>query len=63
MQTFQVRGMTCGHCERAVTNAIKARDSSANVEVDLKTGEVRVEAGLAESVIREAIEEEGYQVL
>ncbi|HCL77987.1 MAG TPA: copper resistance protein CopZ, partial [Pseudomonas sp.] len=27
MQTFKVQGMTCGHCERAVVNAIQARDS------------------------------------
>ena len=62
MQTFKVHGMTCGHCERAVINAIQARDSSAKVEVDLKAGLVQVEGSLAESVIREAIEEEGYKV-
>lgn len=62
MQTFKVHGMTCGHCERAVINAIQARDGSAKVEVDLQAGLVQVEGSLAESVIREAIEEEGYQV-
>ncbi|MEN9780755.1 MAG: Heavy-metal-associated domain, partial [Pseudomonadota bacterium] len=25
-QTFQVQGMTCGHCERAVTQALKSVD-------------------------------------
>lgn len=62
MQTFKVQGMTCGHCKRTVINAIQARDSSAKVEVDLETGLVQVEGSLAESEIREVIEEEGYQV-
>ncbi|WP_312961036.1 heavy-metal-associated domain-containing protein [Stutzerimonas nitrititolerans] len=54
--------MTCGHCERAVVNAIQARDSNTRVEVDLEAGLVQVEGSLSEAVIREAIEEEGYQV-
>lgn len=62
MQTFKVQGMTCGHCERAVINAIQARDNSAKVDVDLKTGQVRVEGSLDDTAIREAIEEEGYRV-
>ncbi|WP_312597493.1 heavy-metal-associated domain-containing protein [Stutzerimonas nitrititolerans] len=62
MQTFKVQGMTCGHCERAVVNAIQARDSNTRVEVNLEAGLVRVEGSLSEAAIREAIEEEGYQV-
>lgn len=62
MKTFKVQGMTCGHCERAVINAIQARDSSAKVKVDLEAGLVQVEGSLDESTIREAIAEEGYQV-
>ena len=26
-QTFDVQGMTCSHCERAVTQAVKALDA------------------------------------
>jgi len=62
MKTFKVQGMTCGHCERAVINAIQSRDSSAKVKVDLEAGLVQVEGSLDESTIREAIAEEGYQV-
>ena len=62
MQTFNVKGMTCAHCQRAVTQAIQSRDAAAEVEVDLEAGVVRVEGGLDEASIREAIEEEGYQV-
>ena len=30
-QTFNVQGMTCGHCERAVTQAVKTVDPPAEV--------------------------------
>ena len=43
MRIFKVRGMSCGHCVRAVTQALQARDPQARVQVDLGTGEVRVE--------------------
>ncbi len=62
MQTFNVEGMTCAHCERAVIQAIQARDPDARVEVDVSAGQVRVDGRLDEAAIREAIEEEGYQV-
>lgn len=63
MQTFTVTGMTCAHCERAVTNAIQSRDADAKVRVDLQTGVVQVDSSLDEATIRQAIEEEGYQIL
>jgi len=44
MQVFNVQGMTCGHCVRAVTNAIKGEDPAAEVQVDLEKGEVKVRA-------------------
>ena len=30
-QVFEVQGMTCGHCERAVTNAIQGVDAQAQI--------------------------------
>lgn len=62
MQLFNVKGMTCAHCERAVTQAIQSRDREAKVDVDLAAGEVRVDSRLDEAAIREAITEEGYEV-
>lgn len=61
MQRFNVQGMTCGHCVKAVTSAIKAQDPSAIVQVDLPTGEVIVESDLAAQQIIGLIGEEGYQ--
>ncbi len=61
MQTFDVSGMTCGHCVRAVTEAVRGVDPAAVVEVDLKTGKVTVRDGKAPaSMIRDVIAAEGY---
>ena len=62
MQVFKVSGMTCSHCERAVTQAIQALDPQAQVQVDLAAGTVQVQSSAGEQAIREAISEEGYQV-
>lgn len=60
MQTFNVQGMTCGHCVRAVTNAIKGEDPAAEVQIDLAKGEVVVQSQLPADQIIGLIVEEGY---
>lgn len=62
MKQFKVGGMSCGHCVRAVTQAIQALEQTARVEVDLAAGLVRVEGSLDASQIQAAIREEGYEV-
>lgn len=62
MQEFKVSGMSCGHCVGAVTQAIKALDASAEVEVDLAAGRVRVSDALDAERVQAAIREEGYVV-
>lgn len=60
--TFQVQGMTCGHCERAVVYAVRQVDTDAIVKVDLATGQVAVESDQPREVLAAAIQEEGYKV-
>lgn len=62
MQQFKVSGMSCGHCVRAVTQAIQALEQTAKVEVDLAAGMARVESDLDATQIQAAIREEGYEV-
>ncbi|GAB3389593.1 heavy-metal-associated domain-containing protein [Azotobacter armeniacus] len=62
MQKFQVKGMSCGHCVRAVTQAVQALDAAAEVQVDLPRGEVQVASELPAERLMEAIREEGYEV-
>lgn len=62
MQLFKVQGMSCGHCVRAITQAVQARDQAAEVQVDLAAGEVRVASRLPAAELIAAIAEEGYVV-
>jgi copper chaperone len=39
MQVFSVEGMTCGHCVRAVTDAVRNQDPAASVNVNLAAKE------------------------
>lgn len=58
---FEVNDMTCGHCVRAITQAVQAADPGAQVQVDLATHRVQVQPVAADAaVLRAAIEEAGY---
>lgn len=59
-KTYMVEGMTCSGCVNAVTKAIKAKDGSAEVNVDLDTGKVQVEGVLDEAAVIEAVEDAGF---
>lgn len=61
-QTFTVTGMTCGHCEKAVTKAILQADPQAQVAIDRPNNTVKVESSQDREVIARAIAEEGYTV-
>ncbi|WET11311.1 MULTISPECIES: heavy-metal-associated domain-containing protein [unclassified Pseudomonas] len=62
MQVFNVEGMTCGHCVRAVTQAVQNQDPAAEVNVDLAAKQVSVQSQLSRDVIAGLIREEGYSV-
>ncbi len=61
-QTFTVQGMTCGHCERSVTIAIKQLDPGAEVHIDRPQNRVDVNSEQPREKIAAAIREEGYGV-
>jgi copper chaperone len=62
-QTFQVTGMTCGHCEKAVTRAIKQVDPAAEVVIDRAQNKVEVQSEQPREALAKAIAEEGYIVV
>jgi copper chaperone len=62
-QLFQVSGMSCGHCVRAVTDEIRRLDPSAQVEVDLEGGSVQVDSERERADIARAIREAGYEIV
>jgi copper chaperone len=61
--TFTVPGMTCGHCEAAVTTEVGALNGVTSVMVDLETKLVTVEGeNLDGDQIIAAIDEAGFEV-
>lgn len=61
-QQFTVTGMTCGHCEAAVTRAVKQLDGGAQVKIDRAANLVQVDSVQPREAIAAAIREEGYAV-
>ncbi|MBV2164174.1 MAG: heavy-metal-associated domain-containing protein [Comamonas sp.] len=60
---FSVTGMTCGHCERAVQQALLAVDAQARVQIDRPANRVVVQSDSASrEALAAAIAEEGYTV-
>lgn len=60
--TYTVQGMTCGHCEKAVTRAITQVDPQAQVKIDRSQNRVEVESAQARDALAKAIADEGYAV-
>jgi copper chaperone len=63
---FNVQGMSCQHCVRAVTQAVQDKDPQAQVQVTLlegKLGRVSVTSDQPRALVQAAIEEEGYAVM
>jgi copper chaperone len=62
-RTIVVSGMTCEHCANAVRGEVGKLPGVTEVDVDLAAGTVRVsgEHLPGDSVLREAIEEAGYE--
>ncbi len=59
---FNVQGMTCGHCEKAVMQALKSVDPQVTVEIDRPMQTVTVNSSKDRDTLVAAITEEGYQV-
>lgn len=60
MIQFEVNDMTCGHCVRAVTAAVKEVAPEAIISIDLAQHAVRVEGAGDTDAIEQAIREAGY---
>ena len=59
---FDVQGMTCGHCERAGTDAGLELDPQAQVRIDRAQHRVEVDSTQPREALAAAIAAEGYQV-
>lgn len=62
-RTYQVDGMTCGHCRAAVMEEVGALAGVDHVEVDLAGGRMVVQgAALDDAAVAAAVDEAGYEV-
>jgi copper chaperone len=58
---FEVQDMTCGHCVRTITQAVQALDPKAQVQIDLTTHRVAIDAAQADAAaLGDAIREAGF---
>ena len=63
--TFDVKGMSCGHCKGAVEKALKGLDGVSGAEVSLDDANVTVTYNkdkVSEKEMKETVKEAGYQV-
>ncbi len=60
MTAIKITGMTCPHCVRAATEALKAVPGVTSAEVDLATGLAQVEGSADPAALCAAIQAAGY---
>jgi len=62
VRTYSVPGISCAHCKRAIENEVAKLAEVTLVEVDIADRTVHVEGDAADTCIRAAIDEAGYDV-
>ncbi|WP_175410275.1 heavy-metal-associated domain-containing protein [Streptomyces sp. TRM64462] len=62
---YEVKGMTCGHCEGAVSEEVAAIAGVTSVQAAAATGRVTVVSGapLDDEAVRTAVDEAGYELV
>ncbi len=60
--TYDVKGMTCGHCVRSVTEEITGVEGVSAVDVNLEAGTATVTGDAPQGAVRAAVDEAGYEV-
>lgn len=60
---LKIEGMTCGHCVRAVEQALNAVPGVTRVEVELHHARVEADDAVAREALVRAVEEEDYRVV
>lgn len=61
MLILDIPNMTCGHCVRAITQAVTAADPAAKVQADLATHRVEVDTTASRDTVVACLTEVGYQ--
>ncbi len=62
-KTISIEGMMCGHCTGRVTTALSALIGVKVLETSVEKKYAIVESDVADEVLKEAIEDIGYDVI
>lgn len=62
LRTYDVPGISCGHCKTAIEGEVSKLDGVDRVEVDIDAKTVTVEGPASDDEVRAAIDEAGYDV-
>jgi len=60
MFSFEIPTMSCGHCVRTITEAVRAVDPAADVKADLPTHRVEVQTKAPREALVARLVEAGY---
>jgi copper chaperone CopZ len=59
--TYDIQGMTCGGCQRALLAALKRAGAKVTLEdISLVPGSLKVSDGTPDAVVRTAVEAAGF---
>jgi copper chaperone CopZ len=59
-RTITVEGMSCGHCEQSVEEALEAIDGVTSAAADRETESVTIDGSAGADALVEAVENAGY---
>jgi copper chaperone len=60
MHRFTLPDMSCGHCVAAITEALKAADNQARIDIDLAAKTASIDSPLPRDTLAAALAEAGY---
>lgn len=60
MHSFILPDMSCGHCVAAITEALKAADAQARVDIDREARTAQVDSALPRQALVAVLTEAGY---
>jgi copper chaperone len=60
MLSFELPDMTCGHCVKAVTQAVQAVDPAAEIVIDLPSHRLEVQTQAPREALVAQLVEAGY---
>ncbi len=61
-RTYNVPGISCGHCKAAIEEEVGVLDGVTEVSVDIEARTVTVTGELDDDAVHTAVEEAGYEV-